>query len=316
MTRIVSFVLLLISLNTLAQDTLPKFTAYTRGNDKVIISWTNNYPKVTQISIQRSTDSIKLFKTILTVPDPSVPQNGYLDAKGANPKMFYRLFIVLDSGKYVFTQSKRADTTQSQSPEGQQQDIVPENNARQRVVIADNIAPKEAELLKEKIREAVKKEEPAKPATVTPVEKPKPAPEPERFFIVKRRDTVIMQVSEKSLKKFRDSIVLRTKDTLTFKNMDTILLKPFIPKEVYKPSKYVFTDNSGNVVISLPDVQSNTYTVKFFEDDKTPLFEVKHVKEPYLVVDKTNFLHAGWFRFELLDDGKVKEQHKFFIPKD
>ena len=107
MTRTVSVVLLLLSLNTLAQDTLPKFTAYTRGSDKVIISWTNNYPVVTQISIQRSYDSLKLFKTILTVPDPSVPQNGYLDAKGTNPKMFYRLFIVLENGKYVFTQSQR-----------------------------------------------------------------------------------------------------------------------------------------------------------------------------------------------------------------
>lgn len=312
MTRILSFVLLLLSLNTVAQDTLPNFTAYARGMDKVIISWTNNYPKVNQISIQRSTDSLKFFKTILTVPDPSVPQNGYLDAKGASPQMFYRLFIVLDSGKYVFTPSKRGDTAQSQSPEGQQQEIIPENNARQRVVIAENIAPKEAELLKEKIRDAVKKEEPARTITPAPAEKNKP----ERFFIVKRRDTLIMQLPEKSLKKFRDSILLRTKDTLTFKNMDTILLKPFVPKEVYRPSKYIFTDNSGNVVISLPDAKTNNYAVKFFEDDKTFLFEVKQVKEPYLIVDKTNFLHAGWFRFELLDDGKVKEQHKFFIPKD
>lgn len=315
MTRIVSVVLLLFSLNTLAQDTLPKFTAYTRGNDKVIISWTNTYPKVTQISIQRSADSLKLFKTILTVPDPSVPQNGYLDAKGTHPKMFYRLFIVLDSGKYVFTKSQHPFSDTAYKMDAQRQEVMPENNARQRVVIAENMAPKEAELLKEKIQAAVavKKEE---PKAVMPVEKPKPAPEPERFFIIKKRDTVIMQLPEKSLKKFRDSIVLKTKDTMTFRSMDTIVLKPFVPKEVYKPSKYVFADNSGNVVILLPDAKNNNYGVKFYEDDKTFLFEVKQIKESYLVVDKTNFLHAGWFRFELYDDGKVKEQHKFFIPKD
>lgn len=313
MTRIVSVVLLLFSLNTIAQDTLPKFTAYTRGNDKVIISWTNAYPKVTQISIQRSTDSLKLFKTILTVPDPSVQQNGYLDAKGTNPKMFYRLFIVLDSGKYVFTRTQRPfwDTARKMDP--QKPEVMPENNVRQRVVIAENMAPKDAELLKEKIQEAVKKDE---PKAVMPVEKPKPAPEPERFFMIKKRDTVIMQLPEKGLKKFRDSIVLKTKDTMTFKSVDTIVIKPFVPREVYKPSKYVFADNSGNVVIMLPEAKSNSYAVKFYEDDKTFIFEVKHIKEPYLVVDKTNFLHAGWFRFELFDDGKVKEQHKFFIPKD
>jgi hypothetical protein len=313
MTRIVSVVLLLFSLNALAQDTLPKFTAYTRGNDKVIISWTNTYPKVSQISIQRSTDSLKLFKTILTVPDPTVPQNGYLDAKGTNRTMFYRLFIVLDSGKYVFTNSHRPFWDTAHVMDQQRPETTPENNnGRQRVVIAD-MAPREAELLKEKIQEAVKKSD---PKAVMPAEKPKPAPEPERFFVVKKRDTVIMQVSEKLFKKFRDSIVQKTKDTMTFKNLDTIVIKSFIPKEVYKPSKYVFTEKEGNVAIALPDAKSNHYTVKFYEEDKTPLFEVKQIKEPYLVVDKTNFMHGGWFLFELYDDGKIKEQHRFFIPKE
>lgn len=313
MTRTVSVVLLLLSLNTLAQDTLPKFTAYTRGSDKVIISWTNNYPVVTQISIQRSYDSLKLFKTILTVPDPSVPQNGYLDAKGTNPKMFYRLFIVLENGKYVFTQSQRPFWDSSRKVDPQRPEVMPENNARQRVVIAENMAPKEAELLKEKIQEAIKKDD---RKTTIPVEKPKPAPEPERFFIIKKRDTVIMQLPEKGFKNFRDSIVLKTRDTMTFRSVDTILIKPFVPKEVYKASKFVYSDNTGNVVIMLPEAKNGNYAVKFYEDDKTFLFEVKQIKEPYLVVDKTNFMHAGWFRFELYDDGKVKETHKFFIPKD
>lgn len=312
MTRTVSVVLLLLSLNTLAQDTLPKFTAYTRGSDKVIISWTNNYPVVTQISIQRSYDSLKLFKTILTVPDPSVPQNGYLDAKGTNPKMFYRLFIVLENGKYVFTQSQRPFWDSSRKIDPQRPEVMPENNARQRVVIAENMAPKEAELLKEKIQEAIKKTE---PKTTIP-EKPKPAPEPERFFIIKKRDTVIMQLPEKGFKNFRDSIVLKTRDTMTFRSVDTILIKPFVPKEVFKASRFVYSDNTGNVVIMLPEAKNGNYAVKFYEDDKTFLFEVKQIKEPWLVVDKTNFMHAGWFRFELFEDGKVKENHKFFIPKD
>jgi hypothetical protein len=313
MTRTLSVVLLLLSLNTLAQDTLPKFTTYLRGNDKVIIGWTNAYPTVTQISIQRSYDSLKFFKTILTVPDPSVPQNGYLDAKGATPQMFYRLFIVLDNGKYIFTQSQRPFVDTFRRMEYQRPEVMPENNARQRVVIAENMAPKEAELLKEKIQEAVKK---ADPKAIMPAEKPKPAPEPERFFIIKKRDTVIMQLPEKGFKKFRDSIVMKTRDTMTFRSVDTILLKPFVPKEVFRPSKYVYSDNGGNVVIMLPDAKTGNYAVKFYEDDKTFLFEVKQIKEPFLVVDKTNFLHAGWFRFELYEAGKEKEVHKFFIPKD
>lgn len=313
MTRILALAFLLLSINTLAQDTLPKFSAFTRGSDKVLIGWTNNYPHVTQISIQRSFDSLRLFKTIVTVPDPTIPQNGYLDAKGTNARMFYRLFIVLDSGKYVFSPSQRAVLDTVRRMDGQRQEVMPENNVRQRVVIAENMAPKEAELLKEKIQEATKKED---PKVITPIEKPKPAPEPERYFIIKRRDSVIRQLPAKLLGKFRDSIVLRTRDTMTFRNSDTILLKPFMPKPVFKASQYVYSDNAGNVVIQLPDAKTRSYTVKFFEDDNTFLFEVKQIKEPYLVVDKTNFMHSGWFKFELREDGKEKEQHKFFIPKD
>lgn len=313
MTRILALAFLLLSINTLAQDTLPRFSAFTRGSDKVLIGWTNNYRNVSQISIQRSFDSLKLFKTIVTVPDPTIPQNGYLDAKGTNARMFYRLFIVLDSGKYVFSPSQRAVPDTVHRMDGQRQDVMPENNVRQRVVIAENMAPKEAELLKEKIQEATKKDE---PKNIAPVEKAKPAPEPERFFIIKRRDSVIRQLPAKLLGKFRDSIVLRTRDTMTFRNSDTILLKPFTPKPVFKASQYVYSDNAGNVVIQLPDARTRSYSVKFFEDDNTFLFEVKQIKEPYLVVDKTNFLHSGWFKFELHEDGKEKEQHKFFIPKD
>jgi len=33
-------------------------------------------------------------------------------------------------------------------------------------------------------------------------------------------------------------------------------------------------------------------------------------------LDKANFLHAGWFRFELYENGQLKEKHRFYIPKD
>jgi hypothetical protein len=59
-----------------------------------------------------------------------------------------------------------------------------------------------------------------------------------------------------------------------------------------------------------------SYSIKFFEEDNSPLFEVKQVKEASLVLDKANFLHSGWFKFELYEDGKLKEKNKFFIPKD
>jgi hypothetical protein len=287
--------------NSLAQEVLPDFTAVTKGNKKVIISWVNNYRVVKQISVQRSKDSTKGFVTVLSVADPTAPQNGIVDGKAPDEKQFYRLFIVQDSGKFVFTKSKRplwdtarAAVVKQQTPE----------NAR-RVIITEGVSPTQAEEIKEKLK-------PAEPAP-NPVVK---APEPEKFYFVKKRDTLVVTINAKELKKFRDSVVSKTKDTIAFAGADTILLKPFVPKEVFKPSKFVYTERDGNVAINLPHIAIHKYSIKFFDDKSVPLFDISEVKEPTLLIDKVNFLRSGWYRFELYEDGKLKEKHKFFIPRD
>lgn len=277
-----------------AQEILPNFSVVTKGNKKVIVSWTNQYPVTTQISIQRSKDSTRGFATILTVPDPTAAQNGLVDSKAPDANQFYRLFIVQESGKFVFTKSKRATWDTVRIPASKQ---VTEN--AKRVVISESVSPKQAEEIKEKIQ--------TQPANI---------PEPEKFFFIKKRDTLIAQIPAKEFKKFRDSIVTKTKDTIAFSSIDTILLKPFAPKEVWKPSKYVFTERDGNIAINVPNVVIHRYSIKFFEEDNSPLFEIAEVKDTSLLIDKSNFLHSGWFKFELYEDGKLKEKHKFFVPKD
>lgn len=81
-------------------------------------------------------------------------------------------------------------------------------------------------------------------------------------------------------------------------------------------SKQVYTGRDNNIVMSLPDAGKKKYSVKFFEDDGTFLFEIKKITEPYLTVDKVNFIHSGLFKFELYADGVLAEKHKFYIPKD
>ena len=294
MNRILVVAFLLVTQGSLAQvppqKPLPEFSVTTRGNGKIIIGWQNAYPVVTQISIQRSFDSLRNYKTILTVPDPSIPQNGFVDTKAPTEFQYYRLFIVLDSGKYVFTRPRKAifDTAK---------------------VVADKPAPNP------RIQEPRIIQVPPKNSVQQNTSAPD-KPIEERILFLKKGDTLIGQLFERDVKRLRDSILNKTKDTLAYKTADTLLIKPFIPKIVYKPSLYVFTTKEGNVTIALPDVTNKKYNVKFFEDDATPLFELKQVKESPLTLDKANFLHAGWFRFELYEDGKLKEKHKFYIPKD
>jgi hypothetical protein len=90
-----------------AQEQLPDFSVYKVGANRVVVAWTHNYQGIKQISIQRSTDSLNYFKTIGTLPDPSLQQNGFADATAPSDNMFYRIFVMFDGGKYISTKSKR-----------------------------------------------------------------------------------------------------------------------------------------------------------------------------------------------------------------
>ena len=199
--------------------------------------------------------------------------------------MYYRLFIVLDSGKYIFTNSKKPvlDTSETEN----EAFLIDDN---QRVRLSDSLSSREVKKIKED-------------------------PRPEKLYVIKRQGLFI-NVPENNFRKFRDSILYSTKDTMMYISVDTIVIKPYTQKEIYRASKYVFTEKYGNVMIVLPDASAKKYSVSFFEENKSPVFEIKEVKSPSLTIDKSNFVHSGWFWFEIYEDGKLKERHKVFIPKD
>ena len=231
---ITPFLLFLFVFNIIlsAQDTLPKFSLRNIGNNRIIIGWVNNFSVIKQISIQRSFDSLTGYKTILTVPDPTSPQNGYADTKATNDHMFYRLYILLDKGIYVFSKAMKP------------------------------------------IRDTTNKIDP-----------------------------------------LTNRIILQGMDTLVTDPITSGNNKNRFPGFI--ASLYVYTNRDGYVRISLPENEkSKKYAIKFFKDDQIFLFELKDIKEQDFKIDKSNFYSAGWFRFELYEDGKLFEKHKFYIDKD
>jgi len=219
------FITLFACITGFAQDTLPKFTVTNAGATRNIIGWVNTYGLVKQISIQRSFDSLTNFKTILSVADPNSRQNGFADTKAPNDHMFYRLFIVLGQGQFLFTASKR--------------------------------------------------------------------PEVDSFRMA------------------RNGWIDRSKDSLNYG------FRQGVPRRSdFVPSFYVYTNKDGFLFINLPDAEKKKYHIKFYEEDETFLFELKNIKEPALTLDKTNFLHAGWFKFELYNDEKLIEKNRFYLARD
>ncbi len=235
-----------------AQDTLPGFTLKNAGNKRIIIGWVNNYPDTRQISIQRSFDSLGIYKTILTVPDPTAIQNGYMDSKATNDHMFYRLYILLDKGVYLFSAAKKPvlDTTRNAAVTYSKPDTILVDG---KLVII-----------------------PAKPVAI-------------------KLDN------------------LQWGDSSATPNPN--YTKP--QSNTFIPSLHVYTNRDGYVRINLPDDEkSKKYSIKFFEETGSFLFELKEIKEKDFRIDKTNFYHAGWFRFELYENGKLLEKHKFYLEKD
>ena len=214
------FLFISVNYSALAQEVLPKFSVTNAGKNRIIIGWVNNYPVTKQISIQRSHDSLKNYKTILSVTDPTAIQNGFADTKAPNDHMYYRLFINLDKGQFFFTEVKKPDTSK----------------------LAEN--------------------------------------------------TIVKEIKNNDVK------------------------QPPIKKADFVPSFYVYTNKDGYVFVNLPDADRKKYHIKFFEENDNLLFELKNIKEPALTLDKANFIHSGWFTFELYNDEKLVEKNKFYLSKE
>lgn len=297
------FTCLLIGVALRAQDTLPRFTAIARGTGKILISWRNKYPVVSQISIQRSSDSLKYFTTLVTVPDPKLPENGAMDSKADHPNYYYRLFIVLDNGQYFFTRSRRPESVTGETPAAiaadKAEETPPGVPVDNRVLYMAPATNRETAGFKPPV--AIHK---------------LPELSLSNTVFVRKGDSLIAQLSGPGIQSYRDSILRRTKDTLVFVDGDTLLIRPFVAKEVYRTSTFVYTGKHGNIHVMLPDAPQKHFAVKFFDEDKRLLFELSEIRDPALIVDKTNFRHSGWFYFELYDGTQLKEKNKFFIPKE
>lgn len=271
MRKIILSLLICVPAFVLAQDSLPAFSVVNKGNNRIVISWNNPYKQLKQISIQRSTDSLSNFKTLITVPDPNNKQNGFLDAKATDDKMFYRLYILVDGANFVFTRSKR-----------------PANDSIRTALLSDTLSNKITDSNYLRVVDKIINQN-----------LPDSALTSEELIILKR---------------FRNNKLDLLPDSVS-KKIDAVIKNKPRP-DVQIPLYRIVANKDGVVRISLADFSSKKYSIRFYEDDDTFLFELKDIKEASLMLEKSNFYHSGWFKSELYDEGKLVEKNRFFIPKD
>lgn len=283
MKHIATFFFLFACYSTqlLAQDTLPNFSAITIGKNKHQISWVNPYITCIQLAVQRSLDSSNYFTTIYSSQYPNLPQNGIIDNKAPqNTKVYYRIFYVLKGGDYRFTAAKTPTTPA----------VNPSPTYRQDPTEVNNNPPANYNNQKTEVK---------------------------KFICVYKKkigDTLAL-LEYGSYRFFADSIMSQTKDTLQVINAHEAIVKPFVLKIIWKPSLYCFTTKTGVVALHFPLAMQRKYKVVFTEPDGSHLFTINHVPDTDLLLEKSNFLHAGWFHFEIYENDKLLEKSKLYIDK-
>ena len=99
-------------------------------------------------------------------------------------------------------------------------------------------------------------------------------------------------------------------------NKDSGIVFPLSKPGITYPSNTIFTAKDNNIIIHIENAATKKYSVKFFDEAEKFLFELTKLKEEYLIIEKVNFVHTGWFRFELYENGLLIENNKFQILKD
>jgi hypothetical protein len=271
MRKIILFFIAFVPLLVVAQDSLPAFSVVNKGNNRIIISWNNKYKQLKQISIQRSPDSLSNFKTLFTVADPNLPQNGYLDTKAPSDKMFYRLYILVDGANFIFSKAKR-----------------PTNDSIRAALAADT---------------AVKSITDSSYLKVV-----------QKIITQNLPDSALTSEELIILRKYRNTKQDLIADSLKAK-IDVAIRNKTKP-ELVIPMYRVIAGKDGIVRVSLKDFETKKFSIRFYEDDDSFLFEIKNIKEASFMLDKSNFYHSGWFKSELYENEKLVEKNRFFIPKD
>lgn len=280
--QLLIFFLILTNVTAYTQDTLPSFKA--SGFDKnILITWRNTFDKqIENINIQRSYDSLRHFSTIGTVFNPQSEENGYTDYNPPYSRMYYRIFVGFKDGTYIITTPKKPIWLPAETPEEEQM----ESEVEEEPLNPDEpgkVPVEDVPISTDKTKTESDKE-------VAKVDEPKPfrpaKREPWRADPLDRDKEIKSEIKEKE-------------------------------KEVIRyPSKRIYVYADHQIVLNLPDAMIKDYSVKFFTLEGKMIFELKHLREEYLILEKMYFGKSGWYNFEIYDRGMLIEKNKLQVLPD
>ncbi len=89
---------------------------------------------------------------------------------------------------------------------------------------------------------------------------------------------------------------------------DTVLYHP--------AARFIGHGKNDEVIISFPAALIGRYSIRFYDGEHYLLFEIGKIPDPILIIEKSNFQHAGAFRYEIYKDHGLVEKGNFTIKND
>lgn len=155
-------------------------------------------------------------------------------------------------------------------------------------------------------------------ATVTFYQQKKKKP---TTYSIYKKNQLLFTLSEKKFRNFRDSIALKTRDTLFTRADGRVDIHPYrgqtsmATSEKKKSPALVFTDKKGYVNLRLENPKFYRYIVRFYESGGKLAFEIIAPKEDWLILEKSNFIHAGTFDYEVWQDGNLYDKGRLYLSR-
>lgn len=69
-------------------------------------------------------------------------------------------------------------------------------------------------------------------------------------------------------------------------------------------------------MLVLPQTNKRKFNLQVWKENGQTIFHMKNIRESQLLIDKSNFIFSGWFKYEISEGERVKEKGKFFINAD
>jgi hypothetical protein len=140
-------------------------------------------------------------------------------------------------------------------------------------------------------------------------------------FSIYKRNQLLFTLTDKKFREFRDSIALKTRDTLFSRADGRVDIHPYQGQQMGSASEkkksppLVFTDKKGYVNLRLAHPKFYRYIVRFYESTGKLAFEIIAPKEDWLILEKSNFIHAGTFDYEVWQDGTLHDKGRITLQR-